>query len=338
MAFVSDMGNASRTQLFDLSAQNWSPRLLSAFGIPAEILPTVVASSAPLGDCSGLSGCEGAQLASLVGDSHAALFTHFVADPGALKATYGTGTSVLVAASSERPPSNPAGIACSIVWCLDVPRYGLEGNILATGSALDWMTALLGCHDSAALEELAQAANPDSEVSLVPALNGLGAPYWQSGARALISGMTSDSGRAELAHATYEAIAHEVCDVVDAMRDGLQLPPDLLHADGGASRSRLLMQIQADLLGLPVVRSDHAAASARGAAYLAGLAVGFWSIGELGQMEASGEIFTPGEHLSTTMLRRRRWRAAVRQCLLEDGRRLRSGGSGGELGSLMEER
>lgn len=308
---VCDMGNASRTQLFDLTTKRWSPTLLEAFSIPAAVLPTVVASAGALGGCEAVRGLESAPLAALCGDSHAALFSHYVGDPRALKATYGTGSSVLSPLADAESPGGP--LARSIVWQLDEAQLGLEGNIPAAGAALDWIADLLGMGSFTELEAAAASVSSSEGVAVVPALHGLGVPWNAPRARGLIEGFGARTGRAEIARAGFEAIAHQVADVVECLVAEDPVPHAVLYADGGLGESALLLQLQADLLGLPVVQGSHRDASGIGAACLAGLGIGLWSTSELAARTVPRRRFEPRISDDERAARRARWRESARR-------------------------
>ncbi|MGA2327787.1 MAG: glycerol kinase GlpK [Bryobacteraceae bacterium] len=284
-AHACDVTNASRTQLFDLRRLCWDEDLLALFGIPRAALPRTCPSSCVYGETvphGRLPG--GIPVASLIGDSHAALFGHAAFQPGAVKATYGTGSSLMT--TTPEPLLSAGGLSTTIAWSRGAEtRYALEGNISVTGGAVQWLGEFLGLADPAAGVAALAGSVPDTGgVFLVPAFVGLGAPHWNSSARGLLTGLTRGTSAAHAARATIESIAYQVRDVFDVMeRESRQTPPALL-ADGGASRNDLLMQFQADILGRPVIRNASPDLSAVGAAWLAGLAVGLWS--SLEELEA----------------------------------------------------
>lgn len=277
-SWATDASNASRTQLLNLDSVAWDPDLLAIFGVPAGVLPEVRASSGVLG-YSVASGRlpAGIPIASLIGDSHAALFGHAAFAPGAVKATYGTGSSLMTRV--EQPVPSAYGLSTTIAWSEDgKARYALEGNITNAGAAVQWLAELFQLSDGAGgAARLAATVDHSSGVYLVPAFAGLGAPHWDSGARGVICGLTRGTTLAHVAKATVDSIAYQVRDVFEALRQDSGAPLRELMADGGASRNDRLMQFQADILDCPVVRSSSSDLSAIGAAWLAGLAVGFWS-------------------------------------------------------------
>jgi glycerol kinase len=271
---VTEIGNASRTLLLDLASLTWHDELLSLFGIDAAHLPELRPSDASFGVTSERRGrlAAGVPVLAVLADSHAALYHHGCTTPGTGKATYGTGTSVM--SPTTDPSPGPHGIATTVAWHVDGrPTYAREGNIVASGSALDWMASTLGVPEGTAggahLTALATEVPDSGGVAFVPAFSGLGAPYWDRSAVGVLVGVSGGTTRGHLARAALDAVAHQVADVVEAMESDGSARIDILHADGGATASRLLMQIQADLLGRPLEVASSPAASALGAARLA---------------------------------------------------------------------
>jgi glycerol kinase len=277
---ICDYGNASRTLLFDTDTCQWSLTMLSLFGIPIEILPTPTPSVGRLGICTAIDRLAGVPLSALVGDSHAAFFVSFLRDPTAVKATIGTGSSVIAAA----PPGAVTGsnhIARSIVWYLEGPRFALEGNIMSAGAILEWAATLLGCAGVGSLERLARLARLESAVTIwPPKVDDMGTVD----ASGVVSGFDLGTGRREFARAAFNSVSRQLVEVVEAMRPLLGRQITSLVVDGGATRSRLLLDLQTEALGLPVIRSRGTNASAVGAAYLAGLGAGCWTFDALGAM------------------------------------------------------
>jgi len=312
-----DATNASRTQLLNLHTLDWDDELLALFDIPRAVLPAVKPSSGVFAE-SARHGhlAAGIPLASAIGDSHAALFGHAAFYPGSVKATYGTGSSLMTLV--ERPVRSHGGLSTTVAWMVgDAASYALEGNITTTGGAVDWLGTFLRLPDAAAgVAELADSAADSGGVHLVPAFAGLGAPYWDAEARGLLCGMTRGTTAAHVARATLESIAFQVRDVFEVMRDDAGAASTLL-ADGGASRNDTLMQIQADTLGLPVLRADSADVSACGTAWLAGLAVGVWpSTSALEQLPRSVSSFEPRMPESERGRRYHGWKEAVARARL----------------------
>jgi glycerol kinase len=231
-------------------------------------------------------------IGSLVGDSHAALFGHAGFEPGSIKATYGTGSSLMMPTPTQL--ESDAGLAATVAWGLERTTYALEGNINVTGAAVQWLADFVGLDGPAVVADLAAAAEGTDGIYLVPAFVGLGAPHWDDQARGLISGLTRGSRLDQLARAAIDSIAYQVRDVFDAMQAASGGSLRLLMADGGVTRNAQLMQFQADILGVPVQRNDTAELSALGAAYLAGLAAGVWaSTAEIAALPRSVVRFDP---------------------------------------------
>jgi glycerol kinase len=275
---ITDYANASRTMLFDIRAGDWSDKLLDDLAIPRSLLPTVVENSGMLFE----SGPElfGAEIpvAGVAGDQQAALFGQTCFQAGEAKNTYGTGSFLLMNTGSV-PVASKSQLLTTIAWCIGgVRTYALEGAIFVTGSAVQWLRDGLGIiQDSSEVESLARSVPDSGGVVFVPALVGLGAPYWDPAARGTIVGITRGTNAGHIARATLEAIALQTRDVLDAMSTDSGTELRELRVDGGAVRNDLLMQIQADVLGVPVVRPAMTETTALGAAYLAGLATGFWA-------------------------------------------------------------
>jgi glycerol kinase len=270
---ATDVSNASRTLLFDLRKLRWDDELLELFGVPAAVLPELVSSSGVVAEAD-LLGAR-VPVAGIAGDQQAALFGQGCLAPGQAKVTYGTGSFVLVNAGGD--PGEPrAGLVQTVAWQLgaEPATYALEGSIFVTGAALQWLRDALGLlADAAESEALARAVESADGVHFVPALAGLGSPHWAPEARGLVSGIHRGTRREHLVRAALEAIAFQVCDVLAAM--GVEL--ELLRADGGGADNGFLLQLQADLAGIPVEVPVERDATALGAAALAGLAVGVWS-------------------------------------------------------------
>ncbi len=311
---ATDATNAGRTMLFDIGALTWDAELCSLFGVPVEALPQVQPSSGHFGATDSHAACgPGLPIAGIAGDQHAALFGQAAFAPGDAKNTYGTGSFVLMNVGTELPP--PAqGLLTTIAWLLDdTPTYALEGAVFATGAAVQWLRDGLGIIEAAAeIEELAQQCDSTGGVFLVPAFTGLGSPHWDPCARGAIVGLTRGTGRAEIARAAVEAMAYQTRDVVEAMADATGTPVRSLRVDGGASVMDSMLQLQADQLGVAVQRPKLQEATALGAAYLAGLAVGVWPSTEAiaGHWELDFEA-VPGEGRDPTDVAYADWRRAV---------------------------
>ena len=305
---LTEYGNASRTMLLGLESLSWEDELLDLFEVDRRHLPTLRASDAGFGRTAAAVGAvpAGVPVVAVLADSHSALYHHGCTTPGSGKATYGTGTSVMSPISDLRPA--PHGIATTVAWhAQGQVTYAREGNIVASGSALDWMATTLGGPPAAGgayLTELVADVTDSGGVSFVPAFSGLGAPHWDRAALGVITGVTGGTSRAQLALAALEAVAQQVADVVEAMEADGTARIELLHADGGATASRRLMQMQADLLARPVTVSDSPAASALGVARLAAEQLGFAP-----PEPAAGQQINPmAENRATARLR---WAQAI---------------------------
>jgi glycerol kinase len=314
---VTDAGQASRTLLFDIDRLAWSDELLDLFGVPRECLPEVGESSMVYGEATE-EPLRGRLLAALAADSHAAMFGLGCVRPGTAKATYGTGTS-LASTTGRALVRSANGLATTLAWLLPTgPTYALEGNIISSGATVEWVGRLLGLHDPADVERLAGAVTSSEGVHIVPAFSGLGAPYWEPRARAKMSGLSFSTGPSQVARAALESVAFQVADLVGALRSDFGHPLSELRADGGATRSDLLMQLQADLLGVPIVRTPALDAAALGAAFLAGLATGlFSSHAEVEALGLKGQRFEPSMDEAERSTRLESWHRAVSGVLQE---------------------
>ena len=309
---VTDASNASRTLLFDITTGQWSPELCELLRVPPSALPEVVPTWGVAGhtDPAAFLGLS-VPVAGIAGDQQAALFGQACFAEGDTKCTYGTGSFVLVNSGPARPDAGPSLLA-TVAWMdpSGALTYALEGSVFVTGAAVQWLRDGLGLLDNAAQSEALAGSVPDSGgVVFVPALTGLGAPHWDPDARGAIFGITRGTSRAHLVRATLEAIAYEVRDVCGAMAGACASHLRVLKADGGASANNLLMQLQADQLGLPVERPVIAETTALGAGFLAGLATGVWSSREeLKSIWQLDRRFSPGDRDDAGY---DRWRAAV---------------------------
>lgn len=275
---ITDVSNASRTMLYNIHTADWDDEILARLHIPRSILPEVRPSSQVYGETA-LFG-DPIPLAGIAGDQQAATFGQTCYSPGLAKNTYGTGCFILMN-TGHQPVASEHGLLTTVAWQLGADQplvYALEGSIFIAGAAVQWLRDELGIIQSATdIEALAGQVPHTNGVYLVPAFVGLGAPYWDAFARGTIVGLTRGANKAHLARATLEAIAFQTVDVLAAMGQEAGLQLAALRVDGGASANDLLMQIQADLLGVPVERPSVTETTALGAAYLAGLATGFWS-------------------------------------------------------------
>ena len=310
--YACDASNASRTQLLNLKTGDWDAELLQLFGISRVALPEVRDSSGFLGLCTGVSGLEGVPILSAMGDSHAAMAGHGSYTPGTIKATYGTGSSIMTLLPEFRLAAT--GVATTMAWRIQgKPYFALEGNISMTGSAVQWVGEFLGLADPVNdTVKLAATVENSAGVHFVPAMVGLGAPYWDTVARGVLMDLGRSSCAAHMARAAVEAIAFQICDVFEAMESeaGCVLPA--LYADGGGTRNKDLMQFQADMLGRPVLRSQREELSALGAAWMAGLALSWWaSLADLEKLRGRSEEFLPGLPFEQRERKYTGWKDAV---------------------------
>jgi glycerol kinase len=312
---VTDPSNASRTLLYDLHAADWSDALLALFGVPRALLPAIVPSSGPIGEVV-LEG-RSVPLAGIAGDQQAALFGQACFAPGMAKNTYGTGCFLLMN-TGERPQASSSGLLSTAAWTRVVPgglerRHALEGGVFVAGAVVQWLRDGLGMIASADEVEALAATVPDTAgVHLVPAFTGLGAPWWDPDARGAMLGLTRGANRAHIARAALEAIAFQSADLLAAMQRDAAAPLTELRVDGGASANNLLMQFQADLLGVPVVRPKVRETTALGAASLAGLATGYWDgPDELAALWQVDRRFEPRMARADAQARIADWHAAV---------------------------
>ncbi|MBC7931192.1 MAG: glycerol kinase GlpK [Rubrivivax sp.] len=296
-AHVTDYSNASRTLLYNIHGLGWDEELLELLGIPEAILPKVNSSSHVHGytDPEVFFG-RSVPIAGIAGDQQAALFGHACFDEGFVKNTYGTGSFLLMNTGVNAVPSRE-GLLTTIAWRLgDEPvEYALEGSIFVTGAAVQWLRDGLKIISSASdTEALARALDSNEGVYFVPALVGLGAPYWDPYARGIIVGITRGTGQEHLARAALESMCYQTCDVLDAMSRDSAINIKEMRADGGAVGNSFLMQFQADVLGVPVVVPPVTETTALGAAYLSGLAIGYWeSRAEIGSRCKAGKRYEP---------------------------------------------
>ncbi|MEQ8716011.1 MAG: glycerol kinase GlpK [Acidimicrobiales bacterium] len=312
--FVTEPSNASRTMLFDIRAGRWSPQLCDLFGVNEAMLAEVRPSSGVFGHTRDVAGvADGVPVAGIAGDQQAALFGQVCFEPGEAKNTYGTGSFVLMNVGSTCPEPVD-GLLTTVAWDLDgTLTYALEGAIFVTGAAVQWLRDGLGIIGAASeLEALALSCDDTGGVMFVPAFTGLGSPWWDPRARGTIVGITRGTGRAELARAVVESMVHQTRDVVDAMTTASGHDVTALRVDGGASAMGLLLQLQADQLGVTVERPKTAETTALGAAYLAGLAAGVWdSPDDVRSRWALDVSVSPAQDRTGVDERHDRWREAV---------------------------
>jgi glycerol kinase len=312
---ITDASNASRTLLYNIHTHSWDDEILEYLKIPPTLLPEVKPSSSVYGDTEpSLLGIP-VPLAGIAGDQQAATFGQACFRPGMAKNTYGTGCFLLLNTNGQAVPSN-SGLLTTIGWNLGSLRpttYCLEGSVFIAGAAVQWLRDELGMiSQSHEIEGLASTVSDNGGVFIVPAFVGLGAPYWDPYARGTILGLTRGTTRGHLARATLEAIAYQTLDVLEAMRSDSDLPLEALRVDGGAARNDMLMQFQADILGVPVQRPTINETTALGAAFLAGLAVKLWPsldvISELWRRESEFVPTISEDHRKTLYTQ---WKRAV---------------------------
>jgi glycerol kinase len=310
---VTDPSNASRTLLFNIHTGTWDDELLRIFGVPRSMLPEVRASSEVYGEVRTTLGLTGAPLAGIAGDQQAALFGQRCFAAGEAKNTYGTGC-FLLQNTGETPVQSSRKLLTTVAWKRgQKTQYALEGSVFIGGAVVQWLRDGLGIIKSASDTDALAATVPDNGgIVLVPAFAGLGAPHWDPYARGILVGITRGTTAGHIARAALEAIAFQVADLLDAMQADSGAPLPELRVDGGASNSELLLQMQADILGRPVVRAAQAETTALGAAYLAGLAVGFWKDDASLQAHAkAGKRVVPRMAEAEVKRLRDRWQAAV---------------------------
>ena len=285
---VTEVTNASRTMLFDIHRLAWDDELLALFGVPRSLLPEVVSSSEVCGQTKGV--LSGIPIAGIAGDQHASLFGQMCTEPGMAKCTYGTG-SFLLQNTGPKPVRSSNRLLTTVAWRIgDETNYALEGSVFIGGAVVQWLRDELQIiRDSSEIEALARSVPDSGGVFFVPAFAGMGAPHWDQYARGAIVGLTRGSNRAHIARAALEAVAFQIADVVHAMESDSGVPVRELRVDGGASRNDLLMQFQADLLGIQVTRPRETETTVLGAVYLAGLAVGFFRDKKAIQQQWSAE-------------------------------------------------
>ena len=314
---VTDVSNASRTMLFNIHTLQWDEDLLELFGIPASMMPQVKSSSEVYGATKTTIFAHKVPIAGIAGDQQAALFGQMCVEPGSGKNTYGTGCFLLMN-SGEKPITSSNNLLTTIAWKIgDKVDYALEGSIFVGGSVVQWLRDGLGIIRSSSEVEALAASVPDTNgVYFVPALTGLAAPYWDQYARGAISGISRGTTAAHIARAALEGIAYQTLDIVGAMQRDSGITLRELKVDGGAARNNLLMQFQSDLLDTRVIRPGVTETTALGAAYLAGLAVGYWgSIDEIRQQWQAEHVFEPTADRSQIGKAVAGWEDAVRRVL-----------------------
>lgn len=317
---ATDVTNAARTMLFNIHTLQWDDELLELFGIPRSMMPEVKPSSGVIAYTKTTLFAHEVPIAGMAGDQQAALFGQMCVEPGAVKNTYGTGCFLLMN-TGERPILSENRLLATIAWQIGgKTTYALEGSIFVGGSVVQWLRDGLHCISSSSEVEALAASVPDTDgVYFVPALTGLGAPYWDQYARGAISGISRGTTTAHIARAALEGIAYQTYDIVKAMERDCGLPIANLKVDGGASRNNLLMQFQSDILHTHVLRPEITETTALGAAYLAGLGVGFWgSIDEINSQWRIEHEFSPLADPKRVEQQLAGWHNAVRRVMTKD--------------------
>ena len=318
-AHVTDVTNASRTMLFNINTLQWDDDLLKLLDIPRSMMPEVKSSSEIMAHTKTTIFAHEVPIAGVAGDQQAALFGQMCVEPGSIKNTYGTGCFVMLNVG-EKPVLSKNNLLTTVAWKIgDKVNYALEGSIYVGGSVVQWIRDGLGfINSSSEIEELASTVPDSGGVYFVPALTGLAAPYWDPYARGLICGITRGTTRAHIARAALDGIAFQTYDIAKAMAKDMNAPLTELKVDGGASRNNLLMQFQANLLGINVVRPKITETTALGAAYLAGLAVGFWKdVDELRKQWQVERTFEPVKDSPEIEEAKKGWADAIQRTLTE---------------------
>ncbi len=309
---VTDVSNASRTMLYNIHTLQWDKELLKLFNIPAAMMPEVKASSEIYGHTVTTIFASKVPIVGIAGDQQAALFGQMCIRPGMIKNTYGTGCFILMN-TGEKPVLSQNNLVTTIAWQIDGKTYyALEGSIFVGGAIVQWLRdGLKVIHSSSEIEELASRVPDSGDVYFVPALTGMGAPYWDQYARGTIVGISRGTTAAHIARAALEGIAFQTMDVIHAMVLDAEVGMTELRVDGGAARNNLLMQFQANLLSQTVIRPQTTETTALGAAYLAGLAVGFWeNIDEIEKQWSIETCFTPDKTVDMH-LAKKKWADAI---------------------------
>ena len=310
---ITDASNASRTMLFNIHSGHWDQDLLDLFRIPESMLPDVRPSSEVYGEVSDVPRLNGIPIAGIAGDQQAALFGQRCTTPGLTKNTYGTGCFMLQS-TGNRAVASTHRLLTTVAWRIgNTTDYALEGSVFVGGAVVQWLRDGLGIiRTSSEVEALANSVPDNGGVYFVPAFVGLGSPHWDSSARGALFGLTRGSGRGHIARAALESIAYQVADLMDAMQTDTRTPLQELRVDGGASANDSLMQFQADILGVPVVRPTMTESTALGAAYLAGLGSGFWKeVQAISELPREERRFEPRMPRSQAQDMRARWNEAI---------------------------
>lgn len=319
---MTDVSNASRTMLFNIHTLKWDEDLMKLFGIPMSMLPEVHSSSEIYGYTKTTIFAHKVPVAGIAGDQQAALFGQMCTTPGSVKNTYGTGCFLLMN-SGTKPITSSHNLLTTIAWKIgDTVNYALEGSIFVGGSVVQWLRDGLGIiKSSSEIESLAMTVPDNGGVYFVPALTGLGAPYWDQYAKGTICGLTRGTTAAHIARAALEGIAFETMDIVNAMEHDAGIKLAELKVDGGASRNNLMMQFQADILGTKVIRPKVTETTAMGACYLAGLATGYWdSLDDIKRQWNADKVFEPLAPAEKILKLKEGWANAIGRTLTEDSK------------------
>lgn len=319
---MTDVSNASRTMLFNIHTLKWDEDLMKLFGIPMSMLPEVHSSSEIYGYTKTTIFAHKVPVAGIAGDQQAALFGQMCTTPGSVKNTYGTGCFLLMN-SGTKPITSSHNLLTTIAWKIgDTVNYALEGSIFVGGSVVQWLRDGLGIiKSSSEIESLAMTVPDNGGVYFVPALTGLGAPYWDQYAKGTICGLTRGTTAAHIARAALEGIAFETMDIVNAMEHDAGIKLAELKVDGGASRNNLMMQFQADILGTKVIRPKVTETTAMGACYLAGLATGYWdSLDDIKRQWNADKVFEPLAPAEKVLKLKEGWANAIGRTLTENSK------------------
>lgn len=314
---ITDVSNASRTMLFNIDSLNWDDELLEIFKIPRQILPTVASSSELYGEIEAIKELKGVKIAGNAGDQQAALFGQLCFEKGLSKNTFGTGCFLLQNIGAK-PVKSENKLLTTIAWQVEGrTEYALEGSVFIGGAVIQWLRDSLEIIEkSSDVEDLANSVEDNGGVYFVPAFAGLGAPHWNQDARGLIVGLTRGTGKAHIARAAIESICYQTADLLEAMQNDAKIELKELRVDGGASKNDSLLQFQADILQIAVVRSQITETTALGAAYLAGLAVGFWkSKDELKNCWQEDKRFEPKMPREQVERLKTEWKNAVKRAM-----------------------
>jgi glycerol kinase len=314
---ATDFTNASRTLLFNITEHRWDPELTALFGVPRSMLPEVRPSMGGFGVVSAIEGLEGVPITAVAGDQQAALFGQCCFDQGSVKNTYGTGCFMMMNTGPEFVRSGNGLLTTLAIGASGAPCYALEGSVFMGGAVMQWLRdGLRMIRDASESEAMAEAAGDNGGVYLVPAFAGLGAPHWNMDARGTITGLTRGTSREHIVRAGLESIAYQSYDVFRAMAADTGIEPGALTVDGGAVSNGFLMQFQADLLGVPVMKPNNIESTSLGAACLAGLQSGFWaSADDLRALNRVDETFDPSMDAAQREALLAGWRKALRQTL-----------------------